>query len=556
MLDVEVIPGKSVGEFKIGMPISSAIAHIQKNYKTISAVELKYCEEDLLNTYLLIDLNEEGLLLRFEPRTQRLHSIEVYDLTRVVLRYCGVAFSGPDTLPTFVLIYGRFGPSFPGEYNRDRQTYCLDYPGVTFTFPIPNKWKHFDEAELPIEFSDGTTPTAARMVVYHGEKRDTTIPPLDLKEDYFEELRVHAAHGIKFMRRGCRLDFQSTAQDVLTELGRPDRTFYKHEDKMRIHSGDQAIIGAGCEDYFYNYFKLGLDILFDMRTHVVKKFILHTNFPCHNDFNIYNKCNFKLFFGSPEEIETTSESEGTETEDKSGSEDRAQLDELEPEERPKMPALADDEDDDGEGDEEEEEAAAAHAAAAAAAANGSNGRKKNRNRRKKGKGKATGPAALHNEDEDEEPEEEHAHVGHRRREEEDEDEEPLVKKGSSNKMANKSNGGNSNNDKKMVAKKKNGNTAAAVTVEEKGKRKVKETESPRPIKVDKEEKPVVKLNYIHPDMKWEEVQQVLPGAPSKPVVNTTTSPFGSTLFYGHNDLIFEVMRNGHVASICIFSTPA
>ena len=81
-----------------------------------------------MNTYLLIDLNEEGLLLRFEPRTQRLHSIEVYDLTRVVLRYCGVAFSGPDTLPTFVLIYGRFGPSFPGEYNRDRQTYCLDYP--------------------------------------------------------------------------------------------------------------------------------------------------------------------------------------------------------------------------------------------------------------------------------------------------------------------------------------------------------------------------------------------------------------------------------------------
>jgi hypothetical protein len=55
-------------------------------------------------------------------------------------------------------------------------------------------------------------------------------------------------------------------------------------------------------------------------------------------------------------------------------------------------------------------------------------------------------------------------------------------------------------------------------------------------------------------VQWEEVQQVLPSAPSKPVVNTTTSPFGSTLFYGHKDLIFEVMRNGHVASICIFSS--
>jgi hypothetical protein len=66
---------------------------------------------------------------------------------------------------------------------------------------------------------------------------------------------------------------------------------------MRIHSGDQAIIGAGCEDYFYNYFKLGLDILFDMRTHVVKKFILHTNFPCHNDFNMCaSPPQFLLFF--------------------------------------------------------------------------------------------------------------------------------------------------------------------------------------------------------------------------------------------------------------------
>lgn len=120
---------------------------------------------------------------------------------------------------------------------------------------------------------------------------------------------MHVSHGIKFMKRGCRLNFQSTAQDVLTELGRPDRTFYKHEvyyiclglqwgqrsqcasilsqDKMRIHSGDQAIIGTGCEDYIYNYFKLGLDVLFDMRTHTAKKFILHTNFPCHNDFNVY-----------------------------------------------------------------------------------------------------------------------------------------------------------------------------------------------------------------------------------------------------------------------------
>jgi hypothetical protein len=35
----------------------------------------------------------------------------------------------------------------------------------------------------------------------------------------------------------------------------------------------------------------------------------------------YNKCNFKLFFGSPEEMDPTSESEGAESDDKSASEE-------------------------------------------------------------------------------------------------------------------------------------------------------------------------------------------------------------------------------------------
>lgn len=61
-----------------------------------------------------------------------------------------------------------------------------------------------------------------------------------------------------------------------------------------------------CADYFYNYFALGIDILFDIQTHIVKKFILHTNFPSHYQFNQYIsvttylttlryvKCNFRI----------------------------------------------------------------------------------------------------------------------------------------------------------------------------------------------------------------------------------------------------------------------
>ena len=47
-------------------------------------------------------------------------------------------------------------------------------------------------------------------------------------------------------------------------------------------------------DYFYNYFRMGLDILIDGERHVVKKFVLHTNVPSHPLFSKYDRCNFEV----------------------------------------------------------------------------------------------------------------------------------------------------------------------------------------------------------------------------------------------------------------------
>lgn len=57
-----------------------------------------------------------------------------------------------------------------------------------------------------------------------------------------------------------------------------------------------GLVGGGYTDYFYNYFQLGMDFLFDASTHTVKKFILHTNFPTHYEFNQYPFCPPLLFF--------------------------------------------------------------------------------------------------------------------------------------------------------------------------------------------------------------------------------------------------------------------
>uniref|UniRef100_A0A2P2L9S6 Uncharacterized protein n=1 Tax=Rhizophora mucronata TaxID=61149 RepID=A0A2P2L9S6_RHIMU len=64
---------------------------------------------------------------------------------------------------------------------------------------------------------------------------------------------------------------------------------------MVIHSAsDPRPRTTLCGDYFYNYFTRGLDILFDGQTHKIKKFVLHTNYPGHADFNSYIKCNFVI----------------------------------------------------------------------------------------------------------------------------------------------------------------------------------------------------------------------------------------------------------------------
>ncbi|KRX20776.1 Uncharacterized protein T07_3943 [Trichinella nelsoni] len=58
-----------------------------------------------------------------------------------------------------------------------------------------------------------------------------------------------------------------------------------------------ALIYIGiCREFsaFLKYACAQGDILFDATSHRVKKFVLHTNYPGHYDFGIYNRCNFNI----------------------------------------------------------------------------------------------------------------------------------------------------------------------------------------------------------------------------------------------------------------------
>ena len=54
-----------------------------------------------------------------------------------------------------------------------------------------------------------------------------------------------------------------------------------------------------------NYSRLGVDLLFDSQSHLLKKVILHTNCPAHQDFHTYHKCQFELLLPPDNKLEVT-----------------------------------------------------------------------------------------------------------------------------------------------------------------------------------------------------------------------------------------------------------
>jgi len=66
--------------------------------------------------------------------------------------------------------------------------------------------------------------------------------------------------------------------------------------------------------------------------------------------------------------------------------------------------------------------------------------------------------------------------------------------------------------------------------------------------------------HMSPYSKWDEVAKLFNPAERPVVLNrasstNTTNPFGSTFCYGYQDIIFEVMPNGHMASLTLYLPP-
>jgi len=339
MTEFTVLPEKGLGPFELGSSVRTVVQYIREHNREFSKAVTKFNECEPLDMNICIDLIHQGIELRFNPFSQRLELIRIYNLFQLMLVYNDTLLSAGDHLPTFLSVHSKFGPTSAGHYSDAKDVYLLHYPGTTFVFHIPEDLRQeqkVKDGKMPTEF-DSVVLTCIYLYV-----SDSKEPKhIHTMQTLGKPLVLSPSQGILFSDTNMTLKFGNTPQDALSVLGSPQHISYKKSNPLSIHerlhvrehasdndfsSGASALhlstkedygspMGRNASttttatthsrefqyDYFYNYFDLGLDILFDASGHYIKKFVVHTNFPTHPNFNLYQKCNFTILPPATEE---------------------------------------------------------------------------------------------------------------------------------------------------------------------------------------------------------------------------------------------------------------
>jgi len=160
------------------------------------------------------------------------------------------------------------------------------YHGLWLSFAAPD-----DGQDIPLELADKTSPPAKQLVLHPGADVDAAdaMPPAVPCTATVSILDGRVAFKLA---SSVLVIGDSSTQDVLGELGTPGGIHRKSkENVLLMHLGSS---GNGVDDYLYNYFDLGVDVLFDGHKHIVKKIIARTNLPNRAEFNEYTKCCFRI----------------------------------------------------------------------------------------------------------------------------------------------------------------------------------------------------------------------------------------------------------------------
>ena len=272
---LQVQPGEALGLLVLSTSLYATLTTLLRHKSTFPRLEISFNSASPVSKPIYIDLESNGLRLRFDGESQHLELIEVTEFGKIGLKYADTnlrlttlqcfAYTSRHGPPSFRSIYKTFGPTSPGELlpatPTSQPTYILSYPGIAFKFPVPSDAPTFPSDKDLLNFLHKTDPCLATSLVIFSagswvearkaltqpkpcaatrkeKKRDAT--PDDSDEICFAEIFPNEQIDLVFERgKTIPLIYGSfTAQDAITLLGPPSEVHTKSDTRLNIHNNN------------------------------------------------------------------------------------------------------------------------------------------------------------------------------------------------------------------------------------------------------------------------------------------------------------------------------
>ncbi|BEI86764.1 hypothetical protein CcaverHIS002_0701100 [Cutaneotrichosporon cavernicola] len=268
---LELTPGVGLGPFSLGDSLWHVLDLLRSRKTEAPKVDVSWDPDNSPTTSVTVHAGPLALL--FPSPAQRLAHIVVTDLADVTLTYEGTVLSSPTCAFTRAGVAYALGPTFSDGTQR------LAYPG------------------LVLEAAGGDRDdrvTSVSIMARDGEE--------PVGEDGLRRCSIKPGHGatLTFAHDVNIMLGETTAQDVLLDLGPPLRKYWREDDRLdrvwgpprRVPPGHDATSPSAC---FWNYLQYGLDLL--VVDGIVTKLVAYSNIPGTPMFQQYARCPWEVETG-------------------------------------------------------------------------------------------------------------------------------------------------------------------------------------------------------------------------------------------------------------------
>ncbi|KAK2044538.1 hypothetical protein LZ31DRAFT_282285 [Colletotrichum somersetense] len=347
LFTAQLHPGRALGFLVLGASLHDVLTRLKAEPQRFPQLHLAYSREQPVDQPVTLSLPANGIRLRFDGPEQRLRLIEIVDFTKNHVTFKDrdlvkpANSQGPPSSPvpgestsgpTFRQIYHRLlGPTYGGEFipptpdaPDNLGNYILSYPGVAFTFRLAES-AYSPTKDVVSLLSSAPSQVPTSMAVFSGDSwaqaREClwteilpsvkTVPVIprgkDVVPDEISLVKIHGGGKLQLFRKWTNSSIwiilgETSPQELIAELGPPNATYRKNDQRMTIHKlrtashsrarsngtdlhrpddltdTDQSSANTGSDDSndeaveediagnvsgecFYNYFYLGFDVL-------------------------------------------------------------------------------------------------------------------------------------------------------------------------------------------------------------------------------------------------------------------------------------------------------